>query len=262
VVSSTIVATVAGKPVTELPNDLFVPPDALEVLLDSFTGPLDLLLYLIRKQNIDIMDIPIAGITEQYTHYIALMEHHRMELAADYLVMAAILVEIKARFLLPVRAADLEEEPEDPRMELVRRLKIYEQFKEVAEAFNGIDRYDRNVFTVEVAPLLAKHIKPVPEVPLSSLVTAMNAVLSRKNHLLSHHVTKEPLSVNARMEDILMQVNSAGQTDLSALLLAEEGRLGLVVTFIAVLELSRQKAITITQVRAFSPLYIQAVSNG
>lgn len=255
-------AFVAGQPVTEIPADLFVPPDALEILLEKFTGPLDLLLYLIRKQNIDIMDIPISKITEQYMQYIELIEQHRLELAADYLVMAAILIEIKSRFLLPVEVKKGDdEEAADPRIELVRRLQQYEQFKQAADNLNQLSRYERDIFSVQAEISSIMYIKPLPSVSLAVIIEAMANVLIRSDNMAHHKISRESLSVSDRMVNVLEMVNEMGSTKLTSLFAKNEGRIGLAVTFIAVLELSRQTLISLTQTQPFASVYIQAIVN-
>lgn len=252
-----VVAVVAGKPLTELPTDLFIPPDALEVLLDSFSGPLDLLLYLIRQQNIDIFDIPMAVITQQYMQYIELLEQRRMELAADYLVMAAMLAEIKSRLLLPVNSSEEEQIEDDPRMELVRRLQAYQQCKEAAQAIDQLSRFERDVFQVNVYSENELVKKMLPDVELSSLANAMLALLQRQAHVIHHQITREVLSVRERMSHILHRLQQEQLVEFSQLLLHEEGRIGLVVTLLAMLELAKQSLVLITQTAAFSPIHVQ-----
>ena len=257
-----VLATVAGRPLTELPTDLFIPPDALEVLLDSFTGPLDLLLYLIRQQNIDIMNIPMAMITQQYMQYIDLLEERRMELAADYLVIAALLVEIKSRLLLPSRLIDGDDIEVDPRMELVRRLQAYEKFKQAALMLDKLPRYERDVFQVTVGTDNIELKKAFPDIALTSLLTVMVGLLTRQELLMHHQITRERLSVRERMTIILTQLQSEKLIEFNRLLKHNEGRLGLVVTLLAILELARQSLVIITQVEAFSAIHVQANSNG
>ena len=253
-----MLAVVAGKPYTDAPHDLFIPPDALEVLLDSFTGPLDLLLYLIRRQNIDILDIPILTITQQYMQYIDLMEERRMELAADYLVMAAVLAEIKSRLLLPVKPTEQDNDGDDPRMELVRRLQIYEQFKQTALMMDMLDRRERDVFQVCVSPTDITEKKAVPEITLSALVDAMNSLLQHQTHLTHHQVSREPLSVRERMTMILQRLNDEGMIDFVSLFTVSEGRMGRVVSLLAMLELAKQTLVVVTQSAEYTPIYIRA----
>lgn len=251
-----VLAVVAGQPITELPTDLFIPPDALEVLLDSFAGPLDLLLYLIRQQNIDIMDIPMALITQQYMQYIELLETRRIELAADYLVMAALLIEIKSKLLLPKPPSTSDQIEEDPRMELVRRLQAYEYFKQVALLLDQLPRLERDVYPVQVNLNQLVFSKPLPTVTLSALVAAMEAVLKQQSHQTKHQITREPISVRERMAIILNRLQQETSIEFTQLLNHEEGRMGLVVTLLAALELAKQSLVILTQTIAFSPLHI------
>jgi segregation and condensation protein A len=252
-----IKAVVDGKEFTQIPDDLFIPPDALEVLLDSFSGPLDLLLYLIRKQNIDILNIPIVSITRQYLHYIQLMECRRMELAADYLLMAAVLAEIKSRMLLPI-APQSEEEDEDPRMALVRRLQAYEQIKIAAELIDTLPRQDRDNFMIQLAIPEMEEIKVHPEVELSDLINAMQSLLKREEHASHHIISRETMSVRERMNMILLQLQEHKVLEFRQLFTLEEGRMGLVVSLLAILELARQSLVVITQNEAFSAIHLQA----
>jgi segregation and condensation protein A len=251
-------AIVDGKELTQVPDDLFIPPDALEVLLDSFSGPLDLLLYLIRKQNIDILDIPITSITKQYLQYIQLMECRRLELAADYLLMAAMLAEIKSRLLLPVSADSEDEEDEDPRMTLVRKLQAYEQMKQAAELLDTLPRKERDTFSIQVMPNELETIKVHPEVELVELIEAMKSLLQREEHLTHHQIAKEIMSVRERMSQILLQLQQNKVLEFNQLFTLAEGRMGLVVSLLAILELARQSLLIITQTQAFSPIHLQA----
>ncbi|MFT4058261.1 MAG: segregation/condensation protein A [Legionella sp.] len=256
-IRSGVRAVVDGKEFTQIPDDLFIPPDALEVLLDSFSGPLDLLLYLIRKQNIDILNIPIVSITQQYLHYIQLMECRRMELAADYLLMAAMLAEIKSRMLLPVNPQN-EEEEEDPRMALVKRLQAYEQIKLAAELIDSLPRQDRDNFTIELVTSEIKAIKVYPEVELAELIEAMHSLLKREEHVSHHTISREAMSVRERMSIILVQLQEHKVLEFRQLFTLEEGRMGLVVSLLAILELARQSLVVITQNDAFSAIHLQA----
>lgn len=253
-----IVATIDGAPYTEVPHDLFIPPDALEVLLDSFTGPLDLLLYLIRRQNIDIMDIPILKITRQYMEYIDLMEQRRLELAADYLVMAAVLAEIKSRLLLPLTPTQQEGVEEDPRMALVRRLQVYEQYKQAAMTLDSLTRCERDVFPIHINAERLDVIKPQPEVDLSLLVSAMQSLLVDRGHCVSHPIQRELLSVRDRMVQVLHRIQTDHYLEFTSLYFREEGRMGLVVSLLAILELAKQSLLMITQTSAYSPIYLKA----
>jgi segregation and condensation protein A len=252
-----VLAVVAGQPLTEMPTDLFIPPDALEVLLDSFSGPLDLLLYLIRQQNIDILDIPMSLITKQYMQYIDLLEQRRMELAADYLVMAALLAEIKSRLLLPA-SPQQEEIEEDPRMELVRRLQAYELFKQAAMLLDTLPRYERDVFQVSVYTDNDQVQKVFPDVELSSVVAAMRDLMQRQQHMTHHQISRELLSVRERMTLVLEHLQHEKLIEFTQLLNQQEGRMGLVVTLLAILELAKQSLVIITQADAYSLIHIQA----
>lgn len=249
---------VDGKEFTKVPDDLFIPPDALEVLLDSFSGPLDLLLYLIRKQNIDILNIPMTSITKQYLQYIELMGTKRMELAADYLLMAAMLAEIKSRMLLPITASTEDEEGEDPRMSLVRRLQAYEQMKHAAVLLDNLPRQERDHFIIQIMPGELETVKVHPEVELTDLITAMKSLLQREERMTHHQIEREVLSVRERMNAVLMLLQEKKNIHFSELFSADEGRIGLVVSFLAILELARQSLIVITQTQAFAPIHLQA----
>ena len=257
----TILAMVSGKPMTKVPDDLFIPPDALEVLLDSFTGPLDLLLYLIRRQNIDILDIPMAHITRQYLHYIELLELHRLELAADYLVMAAMLTEIKSRLLLPVHASADEDPEEDPRLALVRKLEMYEQFKEAAEKLDELPRYFRDIFPISLAANGVQKIICHPDVSLSALSEAMCELIRREGNRVHHQIRKEGLSVRERMAQVLERLAIEKTLVLTQLFRRREGRSGLAITFLAILELARESLLLITQIGLYGPVQLQAIDH-
>jgi segregation and condensation protein A len=250
-------AIVQGAAVTELPRDLYIPPDALEVILENFEGPLDLLLYLIRKQNLDILDIPIAEITRQYMEYVELMKEVRLELAAEYLVMAAMLAEIKSRMLLP-RPPESEPEEQDPRAELVRRLQQYERYRQAAESLERLPRVGREVFVA----LVDGDRRPVrriePNVTLFELLDALREVLHRAELYRHHRVRLEALSVRERMSQILERVGAVGYIGFEALFSVREGRLGVAVTFMAVLELLKEGLIAVVQNEPFAPIYIKA----
>ncbi len=249
-------AVVQGEALTTLPKDLYIPPEALEVFLEAFEGPLDLLLYLIRRQNLDVLDIPIAEITRQYVKYVEMMKALNLELAADYLVMAAMLAEIKSRMLLP-RPVEVEDE-DDPRAELVRRLQEYERFKQAAEDIDGLPRLHRDVFQVSVKSPDLKLIKPEPEVDLRELITAFREVLTRAEMFTSHQVTMESLSVRERMSEILDRVSTDRFMPFSSLFTPEEGRLGVVVTFLAILELVKESLLELIQTDPFEPVHVKA----
>lgn len=252
-------AVVDGEPVTELPQDLYIPPYALQVFLEAFEGPLDLLLYLIRRQNIDILDIPIAEITRQYVQYIELMKELQLELAGEYLLMAAMLAEIKSRMLLPRPQAEDGEE-EDPRAELVRRLQEYERFKKAAEDLDGLPRLERDVFIARVEAPERKVVARLPDVTLKELLLAFHDVLKRAEMFSNLHVQREPLSVRQRMSEILSRVKANVFTDFVDLFDPGEGRMGVAVTFIAVLELLRESVIEVVQADVYAPLHVRAAS--
>ncbi|MBB2895834.1 segregation and condensation protein A [Pseudomonas sp. AS2.8] len=250
-------ALVYGEAFTELPQDLYIPPDALEVFLEAFEGPLDLLLYLIRKQNINILDIPVAEITRQYMSYVELMKAVQLELAAEYLLMAAMLAEIKSRMLLP-RAEGLEAEEEDPRAELIRRLQEYERFKKAAEDLDDLPREGRN-FVVPTLPAPdARARKLLPEVDLGELLLAMGEVLRRADLFESHQVTREVLSTRERMSQVLERLKEGAFVPFVALFTLDEGRLGVVVTFMAILELVKESLVELVQNEPFSPIHVRA----
>ncbi|STX51520.1 segregation and condensation protein A [Legionella busanensis] len=255
------IATVSGKPFTQMPADLFIPPDALELLLESFSGPFDLLLYLIRRQNIDIMDIPIAIITEQYMHYIQLMAENRLELVAEYLVMAAMLAEIKSRLLLPKNPSLVEEAEADPRLALVQQLQRYEQFKQAAELLDALPRCERDNFRFDIKSQGLSHVIYHPEVSLLNLMKAMLGLIEQQNHKGTHRITKETLSVKERILWVLEKVHKDKSTTFVELLIFKEGRMGIIVTLLAILELARQTLLTITQIENFSSIRLERQSN-
>lgn len=252
-------AVVDGEPVTTLPQDLYIPPYALQVFLEAFEGPLDLLLYLIRRQNIDILDIPIAEITKQYVQYIELMHELQLELAGEYLLMAAMLAEIKSRMLLP-RPEVEEEEEDDPRAELVRRLQEYERYKKAAEDISELPRLERDVFMASADAPERKVVKQLPDVTLKELLLAFHDVLRRAEMFSNLHMQREPLSVRQRMSEILTRIRAGRFTGFADLFDAEEGRMGVAVTFIALLELLRESVIEVVQAEEFAPLHVRAAS--
>ncbi len=254
-------ALVYGEAFTELPQDLYIPPDALEVFLEAFEGPLDLLLYLIRKQNIDILDIPVAEITRQYMSYVELMKAVQLELAAEYLLMAAMLAEIKSRMLLP-RAEGLEAEEEDPRAELIRRLQEYERFKKAAEDLDDLPREGRNFVVPSLPAPEARARKLLPEVELGELLLAMGEVLRRADLFESHQVTREVLSTRERMSQVLERLKDGAFVPFVALFTLDEGRLGVVVTFMAILELVKESLVELVQNEPFSPIHVRARVRG
>ncbi|OWK46226.1 Segregation and condensation protein A [Pseudomonas oleovorans subsp. oleovorans] len=250
-------ALVYGEAVTELPLDLYIPPDALEVFLEAFEGPLDLLLYLIRKQNIDILDIPVAEITKQYMGYVELMHSVRLELAAEYLVMAAMLAEIKSRMLLP-RSTEAEEEEDDPRAELIRRLQEYERFKAAAEGIDELPRVGRDVTVPKLDAPEARARKLLPDVSLEEVLLSMAEVLRRADMFESHQVTREALSTRERMSEVLERLKDGAFVPFVELFSAEEGRLGVVVTFMAVLELIKESLVELVQNEPFAVIHVRA----
>lgn len=256
-------ARVRGEPVFKLPDDLYIPPDALEVFLEAFEGPLDLLLYLIRKQSFDILDIPVLKITQQYIEYISLMREMRFELAAEYLLMAAMLAEIKSRLLLP-RPADMEsEEGEDPRAELVRRLQQYERFKSAAENMETLPRVGREIFIARARPEQIPLSVALPKPELRELLFALREALVRGEMFAHHHIQREPLSVRERMGRILADLAGGRQAQFVDLIEPAEGRLGIVVCFLAILELARSEMIRLEQAEPYAPLFLQLmVVNG
>lgn len=248
-------AIVQGAPITSLPKDLYIPPDALEVFLaEAFEGPLDLLLYLIKRQNLDILDIPIAEITRQYMEYVELMKDLHLELAAEYLVMAAMLAEIKSRMLLP-RPVE-EEDEDDPRAELVRRLQEYERFKKAAEDIDELPRTDRDTQPVELVVPDRKVVKLPPRVEMKDLMSALKDVLERASNYAHHHIQLEPLSVRERMSIVLGAIQPGKFTEFRSLFTPEEGRSGVVVTFLAILELVKQSLISLVQNDSFGTIHV------
>ncbi len=249
-------AKVGGEPYTQLPQDLYIPPDALEVFLEAFEGPLDLLLYLIQRQNLSILDIPIAEITRQYMEYLALMQELRLELAAEYLVMAAWLAEIKSRLLLP-RLASIEAEETDPRAELVRRLQEYERFQQAARALDALPRLERDFFPASAELVQRETRRTPPPVSLADLLAALREVLARAELFGRHQVRREALSVRERMSQVLERLDALRFTPFSALFRPEEGRMGVVVTFLAVLELLREALLELVQAEPFAPIHVR-----
>ncbi|WP_428348509.1 segregation and condensation protein A [Methylonatrum kenyense] len=248
---------VGNEPLRELPRDLYIPPDALEVFLETFEGPLDLLLYLIRRQNLDILDIPIAAITRQYMGYVEVMKELRLELAAEYLVMAAVLAEIKSRMLLP-RPVKVDEEEADPRAELVRRLQEYERYKTAAEDLDSLPRVGRDLQPATAMVPEMPREAPAPEVSLDDLLMALADVMARAEMFSHHHVQREVLSVRERMSWTLQQLDSEQFTDFRSLLRPEEGKRGVVVGFLAILELIREALLELVQAEPFAPIYVRA----
>ena len=250
-------AVVEGEPVTELPRDLYIPPHALKVFLQAFEGPLDLLLYLIRRQNLDILDIPIAEVTVQYTRYIELMQDMQFELAGEYLVMAATLAEIKSRMLLPRPPGDNEDE-EDPRAELVRRLQEYERFKAAADDMDALERMERDIAQATAEVEGKRLVTKPPEVDLRELLLAFHDAVRRADLYTHHHIQRERLSVRERMSQILDSLEATGFTEFSQLFDPREGRPGLAVTFLALLELIKDATVDVVQNELYGPIYLRA----
>jgi segregation and condensation protein A len=252
-------AMVLGQPMLEIPQDLYIPPDALAVILESFEGPLDLLLYLIRRQNLDILDIPVAEITRQYMQYIEAMRDLRWELAAEYLLMAAILAEIKSRLLLP-RPPGEEGIEADPRAELVRRLQEYERFKQAAADIDALPRLDRDTAVANAYVADKQAVRVPPPVELREMLLALRDVFTRAELFSRHNIRREALSVRERMGDVLRRLNTAGFSEFSSLFNPEEGRLGVVVTFLAVLELAKELLVEIVQEAPLAPIYLRSLA--
>jgi segregation and condensation protein A len=248
-------AMVEGEPLTQLPRDLYIPPQALEVFLEAFEGPLDLLLYLIRRQNLDVLDIPIAEITRQYMEYIELMQELELELAGEYLLMAAMLAEIKSRMLLPRAQAEAEED--DPRAELVRRLQEYERFKKAAEDIDRLERLERDAWMASAELTERKVVRLMPQVTLQEMLFAFKDVLARSAMFAHHHVQREALSVRERMSEILSRLRESSFVEFVRLFRPEEGRMGVTVTFIAILELMREALIEIVQAEPYAPIHVR-----
>jgi segregation and condensation protein A len=249
-------AVVEGEAVTELPRDLYIPPHALKVFLEAFEGPLDLLLYLIRRQNIDILDIPIAEITKQYTNYIELMRDMQFELAGEYLVMAATLAEIKSRLLLPSPLTEDDDE-EDPRSDLVRKLQEYERFKEAAKSINELERLERDIYQASAEVIEKRVITKLPDIALKELLLAFKEAVERSDMFAKHHVQREPLSVRERMSQVLVGLEGSGFKDFSSLFDPKEGRTGVTVTFLAILELLKETLIDVIQNEPYGRIHVR-----
>jgi segregation and condensation protein A len=254
------VARVRGQPLTELPPDLYIPPDALEVFLDTFEGPLDLLLYLIRKANVDILDVPMAQLTQQYLAYVEAMRRKNLELAAEYLVMAAMLMEIKSRLLLP-RPPHAAEEELDPRAELVRRLLEYERMKLAGQKLDALPQRDRDFTAVEVW-IEQSIVKRLPQVHVHDLENAWRMLLARARLSRHHKVTRDELSVREHMTLILRKLADGGFCVFTSLFEPWRGVAALVVNFLALLELAREGLIEVTQAEAYAPIYVRLAGEG
>jgi segregation and condensation protein A len=251
-------AIVNGEPITQMPKDLYIPPQAMEVFLEAFEGPLDLLLYLIRRQNLNILDIPLAEITRQYMKYIEVMTELQLELAGEYMVMAATLAEIKSRMLLPRPKPDQDGNEEDPRAELVRRLQEYERFKRAAESIDALHRLERDVWATSAELKDRKVVRLLPQVTLQEMLLAFKDVVVRSEMFAHHHIQRERLSVRARMGDILSTLEHSSFVEFIRLFRVEEGRMGITVTFVAILELVREGLIEIVQAEPFAPIHVRS----
>jgi chromatin segregation and condensation protein Rec8/ScpA/Scc1 (kleisin family) len=255
-------AIVNGEPVTQMPKDLYIPPQAMEVFLEAFEGPLDLLLYLIRRQNLNILDIPLAEITRQYMKYIEVMTELQLELAGEYMVMAATLAEIKSRMLLPRPKVDPQGNEEDPRAELVRRLQEYERFKRAAESIDSLPRLERDVWQTSADLKDRKVVRLLPTVTLQEMLLAFKDVVVRSEMFAHHHIQRERLSVRERMANVLAILEQANFVEFVRLFSVEEGRMGVTVTFMALLELVREGLIEIVQAEPFAPIHVRAAGAG
>lgn len=251
-------AIVEGEPITELPRDLYIPPHALEVFLEAFEGPLDLLLYLIRRQNIDILDIPIVEITRQYVKYIELMNELQFELVGEYLLMAATLAEIKSRMLLPRSQQEDEEEEADPRAELVRRLLEYERFKQAAEDIDSLERLERDIIVAQADASEMPKVTKLPDITLKELLLVFQQALQRSEMYAHHHVQREPLSVRERMSEVLVGLEGERYRNFVELFDPAEGRVGVTVTFLAILELLKESLIDVVQAESYGPIHVRS----
>jgi segregation and condensation protein A len=251
-------AIVNGEPVTQMPKDLYIPPQAMEVFLEAFEGPLDLLLYLIRRQNLNILDIPLAEITRQYMQYIEVMTELQLELAGEYMVMAATLAEIKSRMLLPRPKVDQDGNEEDPRAELVRRLQEYERFKRAAESIDALPRLERDVWQTSAELKDRKVVRLLPTVTLQEMLLAFKDVVVRSEMFAHHHIQRERLSVRERMANVMTTLEQASFVEFVRLFSVEEGRMGVTVTFMAILELVREGLVEIVQAEPYAPIHVRA----
>lgn len=252
-------AIVMGQALTELPKDLYIPPQALAVILEAFEGPLDLLLYLIKRQNLDILEIDVSRITEQYMEYVDLMDAMQFELAAEYLLMAAMLAEIKSRMLLP-RSSAVEDDEEDPRAQLIRRLQEYERFKKAAEDIEELPRLERDTWVGSAKAPEINRARPDPEIDMRELMLALGEVLRRADMFASHHIQREALSTRERMSEVLERLAGEQFVPFVSLFSVTEGRLGVVVTFLALMELIKESLVEIVQTESFGPIHVKARS--
>jgi segregation and condensation protein A len=260
ILTSHSVARIKNEFLAEMPDDLYVPPDSLKVFLESFEGPLDLLLYLIQRQNINILDIPIASITRQYLEYVEIMKELHLDLAAEYLLMAAVLTEIKSRMILPVREDD-DKVKDDPRAELVRQLQEYARIKLAADSLMGLPCVGRDILPASVEPPKLTEELIIPEIPLNAILHAMRGVMSRAVLFSSHQVTREPLSVRERMSTILTDLQHVDKVKFESLFALEEGKAGVVVTLLAILELAKESLIQVVQLSAFGSIEVFRLEN-
>jgi segregation and condensation protein A len=249
-------AFVMGEAITEAPTDLYIPPDALEILIEAFEGPFDLLLYLIKRQNLDILLVNVAEITDQYMAYVELMEASQFELAAEYLVMASMLAEIKSRILLP-RQEELNEEESDPRLDLLKRLQEYEKFKIAAEGLDKLPRIERDLYPTKAAMPVIEKITVEPEVDLHEMLSILSKALRRADMFESHQIQRDTLSTREKMSEILLRINSENFVPLFSLLSQDEGRLGVVVTFLAIMELLKDSMIEIVQSGPYAAIHVK-----
>lgn len=259
-IAASAVVLVNGQEIEKIPEDLYIPPEALEVFLDSFQGPLDLLLYLIRKQNVDILNIPIAKITRQYMEYVELMRKFRLDLAAEYLVMAAMLAQIKSRLLLPRPEIDAEDEEQDPRAALIRQLQEYERFTMAAKEIDELPRLERDLFICEPYFVQTQTEETLPQASLNELSVAFRRVLLRAQQNQHFQIKQQTLSMREKMVHILDRLQAGKHLRFEQLFTQTEGREGVVVSFIAILELLRDGLISIVQNEAYSPIHIKIAS--
>ena len=251
-----VFAFVMGEAITEAPTDLYIPPGALEILIEAFEGPFDLLLYLIKRQNLDILLVNVAEITDQYMAYVELMEASQFELAAEYLVMASMLAEIKSRILLP-RQEELNEEESDPRLDLLKRLQEYEKFKIAAEGLDKLPRIERDLYPTKAAMPVIEKITVEPEVDLHEMLSILSKALRRADMFESHQIQRDTLSTREKMSEILLRINSENFVPLFSLLSQDEGRLGVVVTFLAIMELLKDSMIEIVQSGPYAAIHVK-----
>ena len=251
-------ARIGDETVTEPPQDLYIPPEALRVFLEAFEGPLDLLLYLIRRQNLDILSVNVAEITRQYMEYVDLMRELQIELAGEYLVMAALLAEIKSRTLLPRQHSEAYDEEDDPTATLLRRLQEYEQLKDASEKLDALPRVERDLVPVQLAPPEFEVYRAPPEVDLQEILLAMARVVQQSELQSHHHIELEPLSTRERMSQILDQLSEDRFYPFESLFRPEEGRMGVVVTFLAIMELIKSRSVELVQNEPFSPIHVRS----